>query len=120
MAIVRMNARRAKAAGQIDRKKIAATTESDIRRHQIEDGENPDETLDNFKLVVPVAKVREKFGMTQAKFAATLRIPLPTIRNWEQGRVRPDPAAQTLLTLLYRRPDAIRALQEKKSDDTAA
>jgi putative transcriptional regulator len=37
--------------------------------------------------------------------AALLRIPVATLRNWEQGRVKPDQAAQALLTILYRRPD---------------
>jgi putative transcriptional regulator len=32
----------------VDRAKIAATTESDIRRHQIEDGEDPDAPLPPF------------------------------------------------------------------------
>ncbi|MGP0058173.1 MAG: helix-turn-helix domain-containing protein [Beijerinckiaceae bacterium] len=44
--------------------------------------------------------------MSQTDFAAALHIPIGTIRNWEQGRVRPDPAAQALLTILYRQPRA--------------
>jgi putative transcriptional regulator len=34
----------------IDRAKVAATTEADIRRHQIEDGEDPDAPLPPFRL----------------------------------------------------------------------
>jgi putative transcriptional regulator len=44
--------------------------------------------------------------MTQAGFARALRIPLATLRNWEQGRVLPDPAARSLLTLVARNPKA--------------
>jgi putative transcriptional regulator len=44
--------------------------------------------------------------MTQAEFARALRIPLATLRNWEQGRVLPDPAACSLLTLVARNPKA--------------
>lgn len=36
---------------QADRAKIAATTEADIRRQQIEDGEDPDAPLPPFRLV---------------------------------------------------------------------
>jgi hypothetical protein len=36
-------------------------------------------------------------------FARALRIPLATLRNWEQGRVRPDPAARSLLTIVAAR-----------------
>jgi len=35
-------------------------------------------------------------------------VPVATWRNWEQGRVRLDPAVQTLLRVLWREPDAVR------------
>jgi putative transcriptional regulator len=44
--------------------------------------------------------------MSQADFARAFRIPIGTIRNWEQNRVQPDPAARALLTILYRQPEA--------------
>jgi hypothetical protein len=34
----------------VDRAKVAATTEADIRRQQIEDGEDPDAPLPPFRL----------------------------------------------------------------------
>jgi putative transcriptional regulator len=38
-------------------------------------------------------------------------IPLATLRNWEQARVEPDPAARALLRILDREPQAaLRAL----------
>ncbi len=50
-------------------------------------------------------------GMTQAQFARALRIPLSTLRNWEQGRVLPDPAARSLLAIVAKNPKvALRAL----------
>ncbi len=90
----------------VDRTKIAAATEHDIRRHGIEDGEDPDAPLAPFDLVIPVHAVRRKLGMSQADFARALHIPIGTIRNWEQDRVQPDPAARALLTILYRQPEA--------------
>jgi putative transcriptional regulator len=49
--------------------------------------------------------------MTQAQFARALRIPLSTLRNWEQGRVLPDPAARSLLAIVAKEPKAaLRAL----------
>ena len=47
--------------------------------------------------------------MTQEEFARALRIPVATLRNWEQGRVRPDPAARSLLLAVYRSPKAVLA-----------
>jgi putative transcriptional regulator len=90
----------------VDRAKIAATTDDEIRRQAIEDGEDLDAPLDQFELVIPVHVVRRKLGMSQAEFAKAFHIPVGTIRNWEQNRVKPDPAARALLTILYRQPEA--------------
>lgn len=95
----------------IDRVKLDSTTEADIERYRLEDGEPPDDSLDGFLLPASPAKVRQKLGLTQVAFAKAIRVPLATVRNWEQGRVRPEPAAQSLLTILYRRPDALEALR---------
>jgi putative transcriptional regulator len=89
-----------------------ATTEEDIRRHMIEDGEDPDEEP-HFEAVVLPQDVRKKLGMTQADFAALLRVPIGTLRNWEQNRFVMEPAAQTLLKLIDREPEAaLRALRQ--------
>ncbi len=62
--------------------------------------------------VIPAHAVRRKLGMSQAEFARALRIPIAAIRNWEQDRVQPDPAARALVTILYRQPEAaLKALQ---------
>ncbi len=90
----------------IDRAKIDATSEADIRRHMIEDGQDSDSDPSGFTPVVPPQVLRKHLGMTQAEFARALRIPLSTLRNWEQGRVLPDPAARSLLTIVARNPKA--------------
>jgi putative transcriptional regulator len=91
---------------RIDRAKIDSTTEADIRRHMIEDGQDPGHSLAGFVPVLPPQVLRKRLGMTQAQFARALRIPLATLRNWEQGRVLPDPAARSLLTVVARNPKA--------------
>jgi putative transcriptional regulator len=94
-----------------NRAKINRTTESDIRRHMIEDGQDPKSDLSGFAPVIPPQLLRKKLGMTQAKFAKALRIPLSTLRNWEQGRVLPDPAGRSLLTIVAKNPKfALKAL----------
>ena len=94
-----------------NRAKINRTTESDIRRHMIEDGQDPKSDLSGFAPVIPPQLLRKKLGMTQAKFAKALRIPLSTLRNWEQGRVLPDPAGRSLLTFVAKNPKfALKAL----------
>ena len=51
--------------------------------------------------------LRARFELTQEEFAARLEIPVSTLRNWEQGRRRPDPAAIKLLKIIARHPDLL-------------
>lgn len=116
MAIVRMTLAEIRASKpQVDHAKINATTEEDIRRHMIEDGEDPDRPVLGGELTILPEAVRYKLGMTQEEFAQALRIPVGTLRNWEQGRVKPDPAARSLLLAVYDNPKAVfRALRTSK------
>lgn len=52
--------------------------------------------------------VRRALGLTQEEFAATYRIPLGTLRDWEQGRCEPDQPAQAYLTVIARDPEGVR------------
>ena len=97
--------------GQIDHAKLAATTEETIRQHMIEDGEDPDAPLPDYQPVPNVQAIRERLGMSQDGFAHAIKVPLATIRNWEQRRTGIAPAARTLLRILEREPEAaLRAL----------
>ena len=93
-----------------DRTKINKTTDADIRRHMMEDGQSYAGDLSSFP-VIPPQILRKHLGMTQSEFSKALRIPLSTLRNWEQGRVLPDPAARALLTIVAKNPKiALKAL----------
>jgi putative transcriptional regulator len=93
------------------RRRMAATTEDDIRRQMIEDGEDPD-AEPRFEPPILAQDVRKKLGLTQPEFARLLGIPVATLRNWEQNRFVMEPAAQTLLKLVDREPAAaLRALR---------
>ena len=111
MAIVRRTMEQIrKLRPRIDRARIDATTDADIRKHMREDDQR-EADLSRFAPVVPPRLLRKRLGMTQDEFAKALRIPLATLRNWEQGRVLPDPAARSLLTIVARNPRAaLRAL----------
>ncbi|MBV9117838.1 MAG: helix-turn-helix domain-containing protein [Acetobacteraceae bacterium] len=98
------------------REAMANTTEEDIRRHMIEDGEDPDAPLPPFEPPPDAKAIRARFGMSQVAFAALLGIPVATLRNWEQDRVVMDPAARSLLKVLDREPEAVlRALAPASS-----
>lgn len=101
-------------APTVDRAKLDATTEADIRGYMIEDGYDPDAEPTSYERVETAKTIRKRLGMTQEQFAAALRIPLATLRNWEQGRVLPDPAARSLLNIVARNPQAaLAALAER-------
>ena len=62
--------------------------------------------------VPTVRALRQKLKLTQEQFAARFHLPLGTVRDWEQGAHRPDKAAQVLLTVIAKYPDAVaRALK---------
>ena len=46
-----------------------------------------------------VASIREKTGLSQARFAELLGVSVRTLQDWEQGRRVPSGAARTLLVV---------------------
>lgn len=59
---------------------------------------------------VPDARaIREQLQMSQTEFARAYRIPLPTLKGWEQGRRQPDATAAAYLSVIARMPDEARA-----------
>jgi len=62
--------------------------------------------------VPTVRALRQRLNLTQEEFARRFHLPLGTVRDWEQGAHRPDKAAQVLLTVIAKDPDAVaRALE---------
>ena len=54
--------------------------------------------------VPSVTTVREKTGLSQAKFAMLLGVSVRTLQEWEQGRRAPSGAARTLLMIAAKNP----------------
>jgi putative transcriptional regulator len=54
-----------------------------------------------------VQKLRKQYGLSQEKFATLLGISVSTLRNWEQGRRKPDGPAQVLLRVAAKHPEAV-------------
>jgi putative transcriptional regulator len=60
------------------------------------------------KVELPDVKaIRESLHMSQQRFAASYRIPLATLKNWEQGRRAPDAPAAAYLLAIRRRPKEV-------------
>jgi putative transcriptional regulator len=58
--------------------------------------------------VPDVRAIRRHLNMSQGEFSATYRIPLATLKNWEQGRRQPDAPASAYLHAIAKRPNEIR------------
>ena len=56
-----------------------------------------------------VRAIREELELSQQAFASAYRIPLATLKGWEQDRRLPDAAASAYLNVIARLPDAARA-----------
>jgi putative transcriptional regulator len=54
-----------------------------------------------------VKQLRGSFRLSQIEFARLLGISVKTLRNWEQGRRRPDGPARVLLQVAARHPEAV-------------
>ena len=59
---------------------------------------------------VDVKAIREASKMTQTDFAETFRLKLGALRDWEQGRRRPDTGSVTLLRMIEADPHAVRRI----------
>lgn len=56
---------------------------------------------------IDVRAVRRRLGLSQSEFAARFGFQPAGLRNWEQGRTRPDGPARVLLAVIARHPDAV-------------
>lgn len=54
-----------------------------------------------------VRAIRRRLRMSQQRFASAYRIPLATLKNWEQGRRQPDAPAAAYLLAIQRKPKEI-------------
>ena len=66
---------------------------------------------EGFKAHVPqevdVKAIRNRLGMTQARFSDTFGFSLDAIKHWEGGRRTPEAPARALLTVIARNPAAV-------------
>lgn len=58
--------------------------------------------------VPDVRAIREELGLSQQAFASAYRIPLATLKGWEQGRRQPDATASAYLSVIARLPKQAR------------
>jgi putative transcriptional regulator len=95
--------------------RLNALTDEELELNALTDPDNPPltrEELERGVLGRRVRLARQASGLSQAEFAERFRIPVATLRDWEQGRRKPDAASLAYLTVIEREPEAVmRALQ---------
>ena len=105
----------AKRPPKSDWRAFDAMSEADRHRAALADADALPATkaqLARARRVPTVRALRRKLNLTQQQFAARFHLPLGTVRDWQQGAHRPDKAAQVLLTIIAKDPDAVaRALK---------
>ena len=97
----------AKAMRETDWQAQDARTDADIAA---EVASNPDAApiLDDAATASALAKlIRQRLGLSQTEFAARFRVPVGTLRDWEQGRKKPDAPALAYLRVIARDPEAV-------------
>jgi DNA-binding transcriptional regulator YiaG len=84
---------------EITKEQFATSIPARLRRRLI---------LGRFESGADVVALRRFVGLTQMQFAEAMGISVHTLRNWEQGRRRPEGAAIALLRIAARHPRIIR------------
>lgn len=64
---------------------------------------------------IDVREVRLKMNLSQAQFATKFGFPPATLRNWKQGRARPDTPTRVLLAVIAKHPEAVEDVLRKAS-----
>ncbi len=93
-----------------DWERLRNMTEEEIEANALSDPDNPpisDEELKRFRRVPNPQRIRTELNLTQEEFSEQFRIPLGTLRDWEQGKKTPDSAARTLLRVIEKEPEAV-------------
>ena len=93
--------------GRIDPGRVDATTEEELVLQKAADEVEAMQDAARF-----ARRVRKRLGLSQAEFSTRIGVPIDTIRNWEQGKRRPTGAAQSLLKVLDKAPEASLAALE--------
>jgi putative transcriptional regulator len=56
---------------------------------------------------VDVRDIRRRLGLSQTAFAARFGFSPGAVRDWEQGRRRPEASARMFLTVIDKQPEAV-------------
>jgi putative transcriptional regulator len=94
-----------------------ALADEEVIARALTDPDNKPLTKDDLKRMKRRPRaytVRRALCMTQEEFAESYRIPIGTLRDWEQGRTEPDQASRAYLKVIAVAPEFVkRALAQR-------
>lgn len=85
----------------------AASNEKRTERAGIAVSDRAASERDHNRPQIDVRAIRKASGLTQEVFASTYGFTLGALRDWEQGRKRPERTAQVLLRVVAEAPEAV-------------
>ena len=97
-------------ATETDWDRVNALTEEEIRAAALDDPDSvpvPVFAQPGLARIVNTKRLRDRLGLTQEAFAAAYRIPVGTLRDWEQGRKYPDAPARAYLLVIEKNPETV-------------
>jgi putative transcriptional regulator len=89
---------------EIDWPAIDAQTDGDIARNVAGDTDAAPIRTGAQTAAAITLGVRKRLGITQAEFSALYRIPIGTLRDWEQNTKQPDAPTLAYLRVISREP----------------
>jgi len=99
----------------LPKKPTRPMTDEEIEAAALSDPDAQPLTEEDFarmKRIPQVKVIRRALRLTQEEFASRFRIPLGTLRDWEQGRCEPDQTARAYLKVIAANPEMVQlALQ---------
>ncbi|HWS84249.1 MAG TPA: helix-turn-helix domain-containing protein [Ktedonobacteraceae bacterium] len=91
---------------------VREMTDEEVHAAALSDPDAQPLTKEDFARMksTPRAKIiRRALGLTQEEFSSLYRIPLGTLRDWEQGRTEPDRAMYAYLKVIATMPEAVQS-----------
>jgi putative transcriptional regulator len=72
-----------------------------------EDFDVTDEAMERGQRARLIRSTRTNLGLSQSEFATTFRVPVGTLRDWEQARVTAPDFAVAYVKVIARHPDMV-------------
>lgn len=94
----------------------AAGTDPDEAPVRAEEAMDPARHDELTRDIHGVLRLRRRLKIGQIEFANRYKVPLGTLRNWEQGRSEPDRSAKVLLAAIAADPEGVARAAEHAGD----